>query len=134
MFFRISRALATGAPDEDVTRPERILSPPGWASTSMHPRIPIRKTRETEMETDFRVRFIRTTCAVPDPLARTFSNESGGFTRHPLMSHRSAPSRTKHSIIATQHEDRMKLSLISVHETIANRVNRFADISRRTSF
>src|SRR6266704_6071474 len=84
MFFRISRALATDVPDEDVTRPERILSPPGCASTSMHPRIPIRKTRETEMETDFRIRFIRTTCAVPDPLARTFSNESGGFTRHPV--------------------------------------------------
>src|SRR5207253_6623974 len=85
MFFRISRALATGVPDEDVTRPERILSPPDCASTSMHPRIPIRKTRETEMETDFRIRFIRTTCGVPDPLARTFSNESGGFTRHTLV-------------------------------------------------
>ncbi len=45
-----------------------------------------------------------------------------------------APSTHRHSIVGTQYEDRMKLSLIPVHGTIANRVSRFADISRRTSF
>src|SRR5437660_5913249 len=46
----------------------------------MHPRMPIKKARETKMETDFRLQFRGKTCALPAPLAWTFSNESGGFT------------------------------------------------------
>src|SRR3989442_10105375 len=46
----------------------------------MHPRMPIKKAKETKMETDFRLQFRGKTCALPAPLARTFSNESGGFT------------------------------------------------------
>src|SRR5438034_11822745 len=46
----------------------------------MHPRMPIKKARETKMETDFRLQFRGKTCALPAPLAWTFSNESDGFT------------------------------------------------------
>src|SRR6266568_8750542 len=46
----------------------------------MHPRMPIKKAKETKMETDFRLQFRGKTCDLPAPLARTFSNESGGFT------------------------------------------------------
>src|SRR5438093_3296503 len=52
----------------------------------MHPRMPIKKARETKMETDFRLQFRGKTCALPAPLARTFSNESDGFTWFLLMS------------------------------------------------
>src|ERR1700730_1613884 len=60
----------------------------------MHPRMPIRKARKSRIDTDLPLQFSRKPLALPAPLARTFLNESLGFTWPPPL--RTAPSGLAH--------------------------------------